>query len=101
MNIFLTNDDGYQSSGLQIFCSKLAELGHCVYIVAPDGQRLCFDECKIVDDDTVCIVGSCRLDVEENDCDVVYLDEGYIAVTPINVSRTDNTAIDMIKDLEI
>lgn len=246
MNILLTNDDGYQSSGLQILCTKLAELGHSVYVVAPDGQRSGFshatnffkdltlkrllnycgakeayacsgtpadcvrigtlhlgvnfdlliagpnkganvgrlivgsgtvaaaeegalcdvksialsrsgrdgayfavvqyladnltalhdhikpymflninvpnlslsdikgvkvckqsirlpafnDECEIVDDDTVRIVGSRRVDVVDEGCDVVYLDEGYITVTPIAISRTDNAAIKTLKDFE-
>ncbi len=39
MNILLTNDDGYFSSGLQIMSSELSARGHNVYVVAPDGQR--------------------------------------------------------------
>ncbi len=39
MNILLTNDDGYYSSGLQILCAELSRMGHDVYVVAPDGQR--------------------------------------------------------------
>lgn len=39
MNIILTNDDGYQSCGLQLLCYELSQRGHNVYVVAPDGQR--------------------------------------------------------------
>lgn len=39
MNILLTNDDGYLSSGLMLLTEKLSALGHCVYVVAPDGNR--------------------------------------------------------------
>lgn len=39
MNILLTNDDGYQSCGLQTLCRELAAVGHNVWVVAPDGQR--------------------------------------------------------------
>lgn len=39
MNILLTNDDGFSSSGLQMLCSQLVSLGHSVYVIAPDGQR--------------------------------------------------------------
>lgn len=42
MNILLTNDDGYESSGLMLLCDKLSNLGHNVYVVAPDGQRSAF-----------------------------------------------------------
>lgn len=42
MNILLTNDDGYLSEGLMLLTSKLAEQGHNVYVVAPDGQRSAF-----------------------------------------------------------
>ena len=39
MKILVTNDDGYQSSGLQMLCSQLSLRGHDVYVIAPDGQR--------------------------------------------------------------
>ncbi len=40
MNILLTNDDGYQSVGLQQLCAGLSQLdGVDVYVVAPDAQR--------------------------------------------------------------
>lgn len=39
MNILLTNDDGYLSSGLMLLTEKLSALGHNVYVVAPDGNR--------------------------------------------------------------
>ncbi len=40
MNILLTNDDGYQSVGLQQLCEGLGNLeGVTVYVVAPDSQR--------------------------------------------------------------
>ena len=39
MKILLSNDDGYQSAGLQLLCKTLSKLGHQVYVVAPDGQR--------------------------------------------------------------
>lgn len=39
MNILLTNDDGYLSSGLMLMTEKLSALGHNVYVVAPDGNR--------------------------------------------------------------
>ena len=42
MKILLTNDDGYQSTGLMLLCSKLAEKGHEVVVVAPDSQRSAF-----------------------------------------------------------
>lgn len=42
MNILLTNDDGYESSGLMLLCEKLAEMGHDVYVVAPESQRSAF-----------------------------------------------------------
>ena len=42
MNILLTNDDGYESSGLMLLCEKLSRMGHDVYVVAPDGQRSAF-----------------------------------------------------------
>lgn len=38
LNILLTNDDGYQSIGLQEMCLELSKY-HNVYIVAPDSQR--------------------------------------------------------------
>ena len=39
MNILLTNDDGYLSSGLMLLTEKLSAMGHNVYVVAPDGNR--------------------------------------------------------------
>jgi 5'-nucleotidase len=42
LNILLTNDDGYQSVGLQLMSEKLAAAGHDIYVVAPDGQRSAF-----------------------------------------------------------
>ena len=39
MNILLTNDDGYLSSGLMLLTEKLSALGHSVYVVVPDGNR--------------------------------------------------------------
>ncbi len=42
MNILLTNDDGYQSSGLMLLCEKLSSKGHNVYVVAPACQRSAF-----------------------------------------------------------
>ena len=39
MKILLTNDDGYQSTGLMLLAKSLVEEGHEVYVVAPDGQR--------------------------------------------------------------
>lgn len=42
MNILLTNDDGYESGGLMLLCEKLVELGHNVYVVAPESQRSAF-----------------------------------------------------------
>ena len=38
LNILLTNDDGYQSAGLQEMCLALSQY-HNVYVVAPDSQR--------------------------------------------------------------
>ena len=38
LNILLTNDDGYDSVGLQETCLALSKL-HNVYVVAPDSQR--------------------------------------------------------------
>ncbi|MBQ2723155.1 MAG: 5'/3'-nucleotidase SurE [Clostridia bacterium] len=38
MKILLTNDDGYQSIGLQQLCSQLS-CDHEVYVVAPDSQK--------------------------------------------------------------
>lgn len=42
MKILLTNDDGYQSTGLMLLAKSLVEEGHEVYVVAPDGQRSAF-----------------------------------------------------------
>ena len=42
MNILLTNDDGYESSGLMLLCERLVESGHDVYVVAPAEQRSAF-----------------------------------------------------------
>lgn len=42
MNILLTNDDGYESSGLMLLCEKLSDEGHNVYVVAPASQRSAF-----------------------------------------------------------
>lgn len=42
MNILLTNDDGYTSSGLVLLARKLSDNGHSVYVVAPDSQRSAF-----------------------------------------------------------
>lgn len=42
MNILLTNDDGYESSGLMLLCESLARLGHNIYVVAPASQRSAF-----------------------------------------------------------
>lgn len=41
MNILLTNDDGYESSGLMLLCEKLSQ-SHNVYVVAPASQRSAF-----------------------------------------------------------
>ena len=38
LNILLTNDDGYQSVGLQELAAALSQQ-HNVYVVAPDSQR--------------------------------------------------------------
>lgn len=38
MKILLTNDDGIQSSGLQLLCQRLSQ-HHQVYVVAPEEQR--------------------------------------------------------------
>lgn len=45
MKILLTNDDGIQSAGLQLLARKLADAGHSVYVVAPDGQRSATSHC--------------------------------------------------------
>lgn len=42
MNILLTNDDGYESGGLMLLCEKLTQMGHDVYVVAPESQRSAF-----------------------------------------------------------
>ncbi len=42
MNILITNDDGYQSTGLMLLCKKLSQAGHTVVVVAPDSQRSAF-----------------------------------------------------------
>ncbi len=42
MNILLTNDDGYESSGLMLLCDGLSSCGHNVYVVAPSAQRSAF-----------------------------------------------------------
>lgn len=39
MNILLTNDDGYESAGLMLLTESLSQLGHNVYVVAPESQR--------------------------------------------------------------
>lgn len=45
MNILLTNDDGIESVGLKLLCKRLAEKGHGVYVVAPEGQRSATSHC--------------------------------------------------------
>lgn len=42
MTILITNDDGYQSTGLMLLCKKLTQAGHEVVVVAPDSQRSAF-----------------------------------------------------------
>lgn len=42
MNILLTNDDGYESGGLMLLTEKMSQLGHNVYVVAPESQRSAF-----------------------------------------------------------
>lgn len=42
MKVLITNDDGYQSTGLMLLCKKLTEAGHEVVVVAPDSQRSAF-----------------------------------------------------------
>lgn len=42
MKILLTNDDGYQSEGFVLLADKLVEMGHELYVVAPDSQRSAF-----------------------------------------------------------
>lgn len=42
MNILLTNDDGYESSGLMLLCESLSKTGHDIYVVAPANQRSAF-----------------------------------------------------------
>lgn len=39
MRILLTNDDGYDASGIQILARVLRERGHDIYIVAPHRER--------------------------------------------------------------
>jgi 5'-nucleotidase len=39
MNILLTNDDGYQSEGISVLETVLAEAGHEVWVCAPSDQR--------------------------------------------------------------
>lgn len=45
MKILLTNDDGLESEGLQMLCRRLADCGHEVYVVAPDGNRSATSHC--------------------------------------------------------
>lgn len=45
MKILLTNDDGIESVGLHLLCDKLSEIGHEVYVVAPEGQRSATSHC--------------------------------------------------------
>ena len=39
MNVLITNDDGYDSDGIQILGSVLKKAGHTVYMVAPSENR--------------------------------------------------------------
>ncbi len=39
MKILLTNDDGYQATGIQILEKILSEAGHEVWVCAPSGER--------------------------------------------------------------
>ncbi len=44
MNLLLTNDDGYNSKGIEILFKKLSEK-HNVYIIAPDRNRSAVSNC--------------------------------------------------------
>lgn len=48
LNILLTNDDGYQSEGILALKTVLSEAGHCVTIIAPDGNRSGFSHCVTI-----------------------------------------------------
>ena len=39
MNLLLSNDDGFDSQGLNILSRKLSDYGHKVFIIAPDSNR--------------------------------------------------------------
>ena len=39
MKILLSNDDGLYAPGIVLLANRLAEIGHCVVVVAPDRER--------------------------------------------------------------
>ncbi len=39
MKVLLTNDDGFHAQGLAALCARGVELGHTVYVAAPDRER--------------------------------------------------------------